>query len=127
MKPLPKSPSTSFSKESPFVFLALAGIVMSMTFSAWNALLNNFAIENAAFTGAEIGTLQSIREIPGLLAFTAAFVLLILKEQVFAIIALSLLSIGVAITGFFPSVYGLYATTVLMSVGFHYTKPSTNH
>ena len=120
MKLLPKSPSTSFSKESPFVFLALAGIVMSMTFSAWNALLNNFAIENAAFTGAEIGTLQSIREIPGLLAFTAAFVLLILKEQVFAIIALSLLSIGVAITGFSPSVYGLYATTVLMSVGFHY-------
>ncbi|QUM90306.1 MFS transporter [Moritella sp. 36] len=116
MKPLPKS----LSKDSPFVFLALAGIVMSMTFSAWNALLNNFAIENAAFTGAEIGTLQSIREIPGLLAFTAAFVLLILKEQVFAIIALSLLSIGVAITGFFPSVYGLYATTVLMSVGFHY-------
>ncbi|CAM2936449.1 MFS transporter [Moritella viscosa] len=120
MKLLPKSPSTSFSKESPFVFLALAGIVMSMTFSAWNALLNNFAIENAAFTGAEIGTLQSIRELPGLLAFTAAFVLLILKEQVFAIIALSLLSIGVAITGFSPSVYGLYATTVLMSVGFHY-------
>ncbi|SGY86848.1 Putative membrane protein [Moritella viscosa] len=39
MKLLPKSPSTSFSKESPFVFLALAGIVMSMTFSAWNALL----------------------------------------------------------------------------------------
>ncbi|QUM75741.1 MFS transporter [Moritella sp. 24] len=120
MKKLSKSLSTSLSKDSPFVFLALAGIVMSMTFSAWNALLNNFAIENAAFTGAEIGTLQSIREIPGLLAFTAAFVLLILKEQVFAIIALSLLSIGVAITGFFPSVYGLYATTVLMSVGFHY-------
>lgn len=110
----------SLSKESPFVFLALAGIVMSMTFSAWNALLNNFAIENAAFTGAEIGTLQSIREIPGLLAFTAAFVLLVLTEQVFAIIALSLLSIGVAITGLFPSVYGLYATTILMSVGFHY-------
>jgi len=120
MKKLSKSLSTSLSKDSPFVFLALAGIVMSMTFSAWNALLNNFAIENAAFTGAEIGTLQSIREIPGLLAFTAAFVLLILKEQVFAIIALSLLSIGVAITGFFPSIYGLYATTVLMSVGFHY-------
>ncbi|EDM67971.1 putative membrane protein [Moritella sp. PE36] len=93
---------------------------MTMTFSAWNALLNNFAIENAAFTGAEIGTLQSIREIPGLLAFTAAFVLLVLTEQVLAIIALSLLCIGVAITGFFPSVYGLYATTVLMSVGFHY-------
>jgi len=110
----------SWSKQSPFIFLALAGIVMSMTFSGWNALLNNFAIERAAFTGAEIGTLQSIREIPGLLAFTAAFVLLALAEQHFAIIALALLSVGVAITGLFPSVYGLYATTILMSTGFHY-------
>lgn len=110
----------SWSKQSPFIFLALAGIVMSMTFSGWNALLNNFAIERAAFTGAEIGTLQSIREIPGLLAFTAAFVLLAVAEQHFAIIALALLSVGVAITGLFPSVYGLYATTILMSTGFHY-------
>ena len=93
---------------------------MSMTFSAWNALLNNFVIENASFTGAEIGMLQSLREVPGLLAFTAAFFLLAFAEQTFAIIALALLSIGVALTGFFPSIYGLYATTILMSVGFHY-------
>lgn len=107
-------------KKSPFLFLALAAVIMSMTFSAWNALLNNFVIENAGFTGAEIGTLQSLREVPGLLAFTAAFFLLAFKEQTFAIIALALLSIGVALTGFFPSVYGLYATTILMSLGFHY-------
>ena len=114
------TPAAWYSSQSPFLFLALAGIVAAMTFAAWNALLNNFAIERAAFTGAEIGTLQSLREVPGLLAFTAAFVLLALSEQVFAIVALALLSIGVAITGVFPSVYGLYATTILMSVGFHY-------
>lgn len=107
-------------KTDPFVFLALAGVIMAMTFSAWNALLNNFVIENAGFTGAEIGMLQSLREVPGLLAFTAAFFLLAFAEQTFAIIALALLSTGVALTGFFPSIYGLYATTILMSVGFHY-------
>ena len=105
---------------SPFVFLAIASIVMSVTFAGWMAMLNNFVIEQAAFTGAEIGMLQSLREIPGFLAFTAIFVLLVFTEQVFALISLCLLSIGVAATGLFPSIYGLYATTVLMSIGFHY-------
>jgi len=106
--------------QTPFVFLAIASIVMSATFAGWMAMLNNFVIEQAAFTGAEIGMLQSLREIPGFLAFTAIFVLLVFAEQTFALISLCILSIGVAITGLFPSVYGLYATTVLMSIGFHY-------
>ena len=108
------------SWQTPFVFLVIASIVMSVTFAAWLAMLNNFAIEQAAFTGAEIGVLQSLREIPGFLAFTAVFILLVLAEQTFALVSLCVLSIGVAITGFFPSIYGLYATTVLMSIGFHY-------
>jgi len=106
--------------QTPFVFLALASFVMTLLFATWLALLNNFAIEQAAFTGIEIGILQSLREVPGLLAFTAVFVLLVLAEQTFALISLAILSVGVAITGLFPSVYGLYATTVLMSIGFHY-------
>ena len=106
--------------QSPFGFLTIATIVMAVTFSAWNALLNNFAVEAAQFNGANMGMLQSLREIPGLLAFTAVFILLVLKEQTFALISLCLLSVGVALTGLFPSVYGLYATTVLMSIGFHY-------
>jgi len=106
--------------QTPFTYLALATITMSVTFSAWLAMLNNFSIETANFTGAEIGMLQSLREIPGFLAFTAVFILLVLKEQTFAVVSLALLSIGVAVTGFFPTIYGLYATTILMSVGFHY-------
>ena len=83
-------------------------------------MLNNFVVERAGFTGVEIGILQSLREVPGFLAFTTVFVLLILKEQTFAVIALALLGIGVALTGFFPSAIGLYLTTILMSTGFHY-------
>ena len=93
---------------------------MTIGFATWMALLNNFVIEKAAFTGAEIGMLQSIREVPGFLAFTAVFVLLILKEQTFAYLSLALLGVGIALTGYFPSVLGLYFTTFIMSVGFHY-------
>lgn len=107
-------------------FLILSSIVLTLTFSAWVALLNNFAIEKANFTGAEIGMLQSLREIPGFLAFTAVFVLLAIKEQTFAVLSLCVMSIGVTLTGFFPFEYGLYATTVLMSIGFHYFETIKN-
>ncbi|PQJ84365.1 MFS transporter [Aliivibrio sifiae] len=105
---------------NPKTFLILISIVVPIAFSAWSALLNNFVIEKAAFTGADIGLLQSVREIPGFLAFTAVFVLLFLREQKFMILSLIMLAVGVAITGFFPSVYGLLCTTLLMSTGFHY-------
>lgn len=95
-------------------------IAMPVAFSTWYALLNNFVIERAGFTGVEIGILQSLREIPGFLAFTTVFVLLVIKEQPFAVIALAILGIGVAMAGVFPTPVGLYCTTVLMSVGFHY-------
>lgn len=102
------------------MLLILMSVAMPVAFNAWSAMLNNFVIERAAFTGVEIGWLHSLREVPGFLAFTVVFVLLILKEQTFAVISLALMGIGTALTGFFPSVIGLYCTTVLMSVGFHY-------
>ena len=98
----------------------MASIAIPLGFAAWTALLNNFVIERAAFTGVEIGILQSLREVPGFLAFTAVFVLLVLREQTFAVISVALFGLGVALTGFFPFEYGLYFTAVLMSIGFHY-------
>ncbi|MFT5789353.1 MAG: hypothetical protein ACI8SJ_001469 [Shewanella sp.] len=107
-------------KNDPQKLLLWMTFIMSLVFAVWQVLLNNFVIERAQFTGAEIGILQSLREVPGFLAFTAIFVLLLIKEQAFALMSLALLCIGVAVTGFFPQVLGLYITTVLMSIGFHY-------
>lgn len=108
------------------VFLIVSSALVTLVFAAWTALLNNFVIEKAAFSGVEIGLLQSFREIPGFLAFSAIFVLLLLREQTFALLALALLSIGVALTGLFPFEYGLYVTTVIMSIGFHYFETINN-
>ncbi len=105
---------------NPISLLILMSIAMPIAFNAWSAMLNNFVVEKAAFTGVEIGILQSLREVPGFLSFTLIFVLLIIKEQTFAVFALALLGLGVCMTGFFPTVYGLYFTTILMSTGFHY-------
>lgn len=104
----------------PDILLYVLAAAMPLSFGVWQALLNNFTIEYANFGGIEIGILQSLREVPGFLAFTAVFLLLIWREQTIALLALLILGVGTALTGFFPSAIGLYATTVLMSIGFHY-------
>ena len=105
---------------TPETLLLVMAFIMPLVFSVWMVLLNNFVIEKASFTGVEIGILQSLREVPGFLAFTVIYVLIFIKEQRLAIISLALTSIGVALTGFFPQVIGLYITTMIMSIGFHY-------
>ncbi len=112
--------------QRPFVFLVITVLANWITFSAWSALLNNFSIEQVHFTGREIGILQSLREIPGLLAFTAIGFLLIFREQTFAILALVTLGIGTGLTGYFPNELGFYTTTIIMSAGFHYFE-TINH
>ena len=106
--------------------LILMSIGTPIAFNSWSALINNFVLERANFTGIEIGVLQSVREIPGFLAFTIIFLLLVIKEQSFAVFSLALMGLGVSITGFFPSTYGLYFTTIVMSTGFHYFETIKN-
>ena len=104
----------------PEVLLFLMAGAVPMSFATWQALLNNFAIERAAFSGADMGVLQSIREVPGFLAFAVVFLLIVMREQTLALVALLLLGIGTALTGWFPSVLGLWFTTIVMSLGYHY-------
>lgn len=104
------------------ILLYIFAIAVPISFATWMSMLNNFVVEMASFDGSKIGILQSLREIPGLLAFTILFVLLIFAQQRLAYVSLILLGIGTALTGFFPNVMGLYITTVIMSVGFHYME-----
>lgn len=113
-------PKVSQGWRTPQNFLLIISIIVPIAFSSWMALLNNFVIEKANFDGSDIGLLQSVREIPGFLAFTAVFVLLFIREQRFILISLGMLTLGTAMTGFFPSLTGLLLTTLLMSTGFHY-------
>jgi len=104
------------------ILIYVFAIAVPISFSMWMALLNNFVVEMASFDGAQIGILQSFREIPGLMAFTVLFALLVFAQQRLAYLSMIVLGIGTALTGFFPNAVGLYITTVIMSVGFHYME-----
>ncbi|WP_072682002.1 MFS transporter [Arcobacter sp. LA11] len=102
--------------------LYVMAISMVFSFSAWMSLLNNFVIEVASFDGSQIGILQSLREIPGFLAFTVILAIMFIAQQRLAYISMIMLGIGVMLTGYFPTAIGLYITTVIMSIGFHYLE-----
>ena len=108
------------NRKSPEFLILLMTIGSAISWAVWLNLLNNFAIEEIDFTGAEMGILQSVSEIPGFLAFTVIFVLAFIREQKLAYISLALLGTGIAITGFVETNMNFYLATIIMSTGFHY-------
>lgn len=104
----------------PTTLLFLMAAAMPLAFATWSALLNNFVIERAGFTGVEIGWLHTVREIPGFLAVGVIAIIILMREQVLGLISLALLGVATAVTAWFPSFGGILFITLLSSIGFHY-------
>jgi hypothetical protein len=77
-------------------------------------------VNRAGLGGSHIGVIQSVREIPGFLALSAVYVIMVIKEHHLAALSIFILGAGVAATGLGPSFAGLILTTLVMSFGFHY-------
>jgi predicted MFS family arabinose efflux permease len=105
------------------LFLLVSTIASTAGLQAWQTLINNFAVEAAHLGADEIGFIQSIREVPGFLSMLVVYVLLVFSEQRAASLAVLLLGLGLCLTGYFPSFWGLTLTTLVMSTGFHYYEP----
>ena len=103
-----------------YLYLVVLSIGSTIGLQAWTTLFNNFAVEVVRLDGDGIGIIQSIREIPGLLALLAIFVIRFIPEHRLSALSILLLGLGIAATGWFPSFAGLALTTLVMSFGFHY-------
>ncbi|MCB1338723.1 MAG: MFS transporter [Maritimibacter sp.] len=104
----------------PIALLMLMAAAMPIAFATWSALLNNFVIEVANFTGVEIGWLHSVRELPGFLAIGVILLIMFFREQGLLVFNLGLLGAATAVTAWFPSLGGILTITILSSIGFHY-------
>lgn len=104
----------------PVALLMVMAAAMPIAFATWNALLNNFVIEQAGFTGVEIGWLHTVREIPGFLAIGVIVLIMFFREQTLALVSLAMLAAATAVTAYFPSLGGILTITMLSSIGFHY-------
>lgn len=119
--PIPIAKAATFAPwRRPVFLLFLMAFAMPIAFNTWSALLNNFVIEVAGFSGVEIGWLHTVREIPGFLAVGVIALMMLVREQVLGLVALLLLGVATALTAYFPSYGGILTLTMLSSIGFHY-------
>ncbi|TWJ13308.1 MFS transporter [Geobacter argillaceus] len=107
-------------------FLLVLTVASTLGVQGAAILFNNFAVEAVSLDGAQVGLIQSVREIPGFLSLLVVFVLLVIREHRLAALSIICLGIGVALTGFYPTLGGLICTTLLMSFGFHYFETTNN-
>ncbi|WP_136806162.1 MFS transporter [Desulfosediminicola flagellatus] len=108
-------------KNNPMYFyLMILTICASSGLHVWRTLFDNFAIHAIGLDGHHIGILQSIREIPGFLSLLVVYILLFIREHKLSALAVLILGLGVALTGYLPSFSGIIFTTLIMSFGFHY-------
>ncbi len=112
--------SYSFTSRRMYIFLLVLTIGSTIGFQGWRTLLNNFSVEVAGLDGGQFGIIGSIREVPGLLALLVLPVLLFVNEHRLAAGSVVVMGLGISLTGFLPSFYGLALSTLAMSFGFHF-------
>jgi predicted MFS family arabinose efflux permease len=105
------------------LFLLVMTVASTCGLQAWRTLLNNFAVETAHLAADQIGIVQSLREVPGFLSMFVIYLLFLFTEQRAAALAVVVLGIGVGLTGFFPTLWGISLATLIWSMGFHAFGP----
>jgi len=109
-----------------FIYLIVSSFLLNFGHRIWQAMFNNFAIEKIGVGPEAIGWVQSVREIPGLLAFVLAFLALVLSELRIMALSLVVLGLGLVCTGQATTIPLLLVATIVMSFGFHFFEPCSS-
>ncbi len=108
------------------VYLVVSNFMLYFGFRVWQAMFNNFAVEEMGVGPGSIGWIQAVRELPGLMGFLVGFLALFLSEVRIMALSIILLGIGTFLTGQATNVPFLLFSTVVMSFGFHFFYPTNN-
>ena len=66
---------------SALFVITVNNLIMALGFRVWRSIFNNFAVEELAVQANQIGLIQAIREIPGLIGVVVALLALFLTEM----------------------------------------------
>lgn len=108
------------------VYLISSNFLLYFGFRAWQAMLNNFAVEEIGIGPTSMGWLQAVRELPGLMGFLLGFLVLLFSETKIMALCTIMMGAGVFLTGQANSAQYLFASTLVMSLGFHFFYSSNN-
>jgi len=88
-------------------------------FAVYNGIFQNFIREVLHVSPSQLGVLESLREVPGLLTAPIAGTLVAFAEPRLAGLALLVCALGIGVTGMAGSYWTLVAFNVFWSTGFH--------
>ena len=109
-----------------FWTLTIANFCLFFGLNVWRSVFNNLAVEELHIEAAQIGFIQSIREVPGLIGFVLGFLALLFTEMTILNLSVVLLGVGLIATGWADQLSTLIIATVVMSIGFHFFVPSSS-
>ena len=110
----------------PFGWLLGASACWGIGFGLFVTIFTNFVAEDLQIRPDQLGLLESIREIPGLLTIALAAVVMTVAEPLVGAAALVLLGIGYLNYFHVQSVETLIVVSLVASVGFHMWMPVSN-
>ena len=113
-------------KEISIATVTFSSVIMLAGFSAWRILFNNFAVDVFDASSVDVGIIQSVREIPGLLAFGVGALALYFTESKIASVSIAVVGLGLILCGLSTSILMLSLATLLLSFGFHYFEPTNS-
>lgn len=114
------------SRRVALLVIAVNYFILTMGFNTWQSVFNNFAVDELHIRAEQIGLVQSIREIPGLLGFLVSLIALFLAEMRIAGLSVVLMGLGIWLTATVHGMSTLIGATLLMSTGFHFFSASNS-
>jgi len=107
----------------PFGWLAAANFAFGLGFGVYGTIFFNFIGQDLGISPDQLGLLESIREIPGLLTMVLAALVMTVAEPIVGAFALLLLGAGYINYVHVDSVPSLIGFSVVASIGFHMWMP----
>ena len=114
------------SNKPIFYRLVAANLFLYFGFTIWRSLFNNFAVEELAVRADQMGLIQALRELPGLVGFWLAFLALVLSEMQVLSLSAVVMGLGLIATAWADSWASLILGTMFMSIGFHAFYPNSS-
>lgn len=109
----------SAERRRDWQLLGAATFCLSFALGIYFGVFTNFITERLGLRAGQVGLLESLREVPGLLTALMTGVLFAVAESRLAAVALVVAGVGIAATGQTGSFAALAACSVLWSVGLH--------
>jgi predicted MFS family arabinose efflux permease len=105
------------------MYVVLCALFLQFGLGMQRTLFNNFAAEEFGAGPTQIGWLESVREIPGLLTFLIVGVTVFVARNVVLAVSVALVGVGLMMYAGAGQMAGLIVATLVYSTGFHLFFP----